>query len=148
MISTWPFTYDRRHDLSVVVNRQLSKNWQLSCTWVYATGRATTLPAAYYARNEVLPNPLTVNSNGVIAYSDRNAYRFKPYHRLDVGFTHEKKIKWGLQTINLSLYNAYNRLNTFYISAEQNGDPVTGATRFTDNTLFPIIPGIAYGITF
>lgn len=145
---TFPFTYDRRHDISVVVNRQLPKNWQLSCTWVYATGRATTLPAAYFVRNEVLPNPRTVNTDAVIAYSDRNAYRFKPYHRLDVGFTHEKQIKWGLRTINLSLYNAYNRLNTFYIAAEQNADPVTGATLFTDNTLFPIIPGIAYGITF
>ncbi len=145
---TFPFTYDRRHDLSIVVNQQLPRNWQLSCTWVYASGRATTLPASNFTDNSIIASPTDVNVALLIDYSDRNAYRFKPYHRLDVGLTHEKKIKWGVRTLNFSLYNAYNRLNTFYIRAELNGDPVTSATRFTDETLFPIIPGIAYGIVF
>lgn len=143
----FPFTYDRPHDFSIVVNHDLTKRWRFSATWVYASGRAVTLPVSSFTENTVLYFPTTPNVDLLTDYSERNAYRFKPYHRLDIGFNHEKEIRWGKQTIQISLYNAYNRLNTFYIGLERNiADD--SSSRFSDNTLFPIIPGIAYGITF
>ena len=39
----FPFTYDRRHDISVVVTQELSDIWSASMAWVYGTGRAVTL---------------------------------------------------------------------------------------------------------
>lgn len=143
----FPFTYDRPHDFSIVVNHDLPKRWRFSATWVYASGRAVTLPVSVFTENATLNLPATPNVDLLTDYSRRNAYRFKPYHRLDIGFSHEKEIQWGKQTIQISLYNAYNRLNTFYLGLERN-IAADGSSRLSDNALFPIIPGISYGITF
>lgn len=134
----FPFTFDRRHDVNIVANYALSSQWRLSATWEFASGRAVTLPVAYFGA-------LGLNTPIFEAYSDVNAYRYKPYHRLDLGVTSEKEIKWGIRTLGFSIYNAYNRLNTFYLSLEDQAD---GTKAFVDNTLFPLIPSISYGIRF
>ncbi|MEJ7659646.1 MAG: hypothetical protein WKG07_08470 [Hymenobacter sp.] len=40
---TFPYKYDRRHDISLVVMHHFSPTLTLSGTWVYGTGNATTL---------------------------------------------------------------------------------------------------------
>lgn len=40
----FPYRYDRRHNVSVVVNHRFSKRVDMSATWVYATGGTTTIP--------------------------------------------------------------------------------------------------------
>ena len=40
----FPYRYDRRHDVSVVLNHRLSDRIELAATWVYGTGPALTLP--------------------------------------------------------------------------------------------------------
>ncbi len=134
----FPFTFDRRHDINIAANYALTAKWRLSATWEFASGRAVTLPVAYFGAQGI-------NTPIFEAYSDVNAYRYKPYHRLDLGLTSEKPIKWGVRTFGISIYNAYNRLNTFYLSLEDQAD---GTQKFVDNTLFPLIPGISYGIRF
>ena len=44
----FPFTYDRRHDVRVVVTRELSDIWSASMAWVYGTGRAVTLTESVF----------------------------------------------------------------------------------------------------
>lgn len=143
----FPFTYDRPHDFSIVVNHNLAKRWRFSATWVYGSGRAVTIPVSSFTENTTLTLPNTPNVDLLTDYSERNAYRLKPYHRLDIGLSHEKTLRWGKQNIQISLYNAYNRLNTFYLGLERN-IAADGSSRFSDNALFPIIPSISYGITF
>jgi outer membrane receptor protein involved in Fe transport len=40
--------YDRRHDISIVNIYKFNDHIKLSCTWVYGTGNAITLPLAQY----------------------------------------------------------------------------------------------------
>jgi hypothetical protein len=66
--------YDRRHDVSVVTMYELSPRWNFSLVWVYATGNTGTLPnSLYYFEQSV-----------AVQYGERNSYRFKPYHRMDI----------------------------------------------------------------
>jgi hypothetical protein len=73
----FPAKYDRRHDVSVVTSYDYNKKWTFSVVWVYATGNAATLPVAFYL----------IEGNMVSEFGERNSYRFKPYHRLDVSAT-------------------------------------------------------------
>jgi outer membrane receptor for ferrienterochelin and colicin len=133
----FPYKYDRRHDLSIVMNYKMDEHWDVSMTWVYGTGNAVTLPTVTY---------LAVTIDGsdeypVQSYTERNSYRAAAYHRMDIGFNHVKKKKWGERTWSLGLYNAYNRKNPFYyqITTDYDGNKALQRT-----SLFPVIPSVSY----
>ncbi|MFN8357775.1 MAG: TonB-dependent receptor [Spirosomataceae bacterium] len=152
--------YDRRHDLSVVGIYELSKRITLSATWVYGTGNALTVPLAEYSayQNNYLRMTLdqAVNPTGTIVwnsrrvneYSEKNAFRAEPYHRLDIGIQFHKKMKRHERTWEFSVYNAYNRRNPFFytLSSEvRNGVDTTIMKRYS---VFPIIPSVSYQFKF
>lgn len=70
--------YDRRHDVSFVASYDLTKKWIFSAVWVYSTGNAVSVPTSFYF----------IDGNLVTEYTDRNAFRMPPYHRLDVSATY------------------------------------------------------------
>ncbi len=141
----YPYKYDRRHDISVILSHRINDKWDVSFTWAYGTGNAITFPQAMY-----LSNP-SVNWNGspvislVESYGDRNSTRMSAYHRLDVGFTHRKQKTKYERLISFGAYNAYNRKNPFfaYLAFDDNGDRVARQV-----SLFPIIPSISYRFKF
>ncbi|MGC6429317.1 MAG: TonB-dependent receptor [Flavobacteriales bacterium] len=136
----YPYKFDRRHDLSIVLSYKLSKKWDFSSTWVYGTGNALTFPQGnYYGLPQ---NDSFINL--IESYGSRNSTRLNPYHRLDVGFTHLKRKKKFDRTLSFGAYNVYNRKNPFfaYITTE-NGNRVAKQV-----SLFPIIPSISYRIQF
>ena len=149
--------YDRRHDVSVVAIYKLRKEntdsdeegITLSATWVYGTGNAITLPvSSYYAP---VNNPGNSNQysygyfSDVSEYTEKNSFRMASYHRLDVGVQFHKTKKHGVRTIELSIYNMYNRKNPYfyYIESYSNGTSVLKQV-----SLFPIIPSISYNFRF
>jgi len=140
----FPFTYDRRHDLSVVLIHDLSDKWTLSGTWVYGTGRALTLNEVTYA--SVIPDyegglsPISLDIP-----SNRNAFRMSPYHRLDLSATRTKVKENGERSLVLSVYNAYNNLNPF-LALPGTADDGTRVIR--EYGLFPFIPSIAWQFSF
>lgn len=143
----FPFIFDRRHDFSVLINQQVGPRWNFSATWIYLTGRAVTLPVSTFVENVVIPSDRIINNPDLIEYSTRNAYRFKPYHRLDISANYEKTTKWGGHRFSVSVYNLYNRQNTFFLSQDP-GSASDGSIQLIDNPLFPLIPGFSYGIFF
>src|SRR5690606_2350870 len=81
---TFPAKYDRRHDLSVVASYDINKRWNVGASFIFATGNTMTLPSAWYMHNQDL----------LFQYSDRNASRMAPYHRLDLSVTfYDKEFK-------------------------------------------------------
>lgn len=146
----FPFRYDRRHDVSVVAQHALSKTIDLSATWVYGTGNAVTIPIAVYPSEG---NVSFWNRFGasVRDYSDRNAFRMSPYHRLDVAITikrnrHSRFFGDKVRTWTFAAYNAYNQKNPFYLDLLWNNQ--TRRNEFTEITLFPIIPTFTYEFKF
>lgn len=137
----YPSRYDRRHDMSVVGTYELSKNWKVSGVFVYGTGNATSLPERFYFVGGVLTQE----------YSRINAYRMKPYHRMDLSFTYTptpKKVRKYTSNWVFSLYNAYSRLNPYFIYFDQEGQASNGDLRVTARqvSLFPVIPAVTWNI--
>lgn len=160
--NTFPFKYDRRHDLSVVVTHKINDKIDVSGTWVYGSGSAFTLPIAKYditdPKNyipEYVTNVQDYNTTEVYVYGDRNAARMRSYHKLDIGANFRKQKKWGERVLNISLYNAYNRQNPYYYYVETvadtnplTGDVISEKSMIKQLTQFPILPSISYSFTF
>ncbi len=136
----YPYRYDRTHDLAVVAAYSLTARRRASATWVYGTGAAVTLPVAHY---DQYPHYHT-------AYGPRNGSRFPAYHRLDLAY----EIRYGRGTLSVGAYNAYNRLNPYYIELGEREfvDPQTGEARgvdvFKHVGLFPALPFVSYRRSF
>jgi hypothetical protein len=114
-----------------------------SAVWVYGTGNAITLPTATYrgAQTSAANNYW----ESLSYYGDRNSFRMRAYHRLDISFSFWKNTKWGRSKWTLACYNVYSRRNPFFmeLSSDDRGNP-----KFVQYSLFPIIPSIAYSFKF
>jgi len=137
----YPSRYDRRHDMSIVGTYELSKKWKVSSVFVYGTGNATSLPERFYFVGGVLTQE----------FSRINAYRMKPYHRMDLSFTYTptpKKVRKYTSSWVFSLYNAYSRLNPYFIYFDQEGQASNGDLRVSARqvSLFPVIPAVTWNI--
>ncbi len=136
----YPAPYDKPHDISVVFNYEVSPKLTLSANWVYATGIPATFPAGRY---EILGTIIPL-------YTERNAYRYPDYHRLDLALSYRPRAKsnrkWQGEW-NLSVYNAYNRKNAWTINFVQdsNNPSITYAEK---TYLFSIVPAITYNFKF
>ena len=148
---TFPYRYDRRHDLALVLTHQLTRSANFSLTWVYGTGNAATLPVArYYGYREHsvggheiwLPH---VPSYETQIYGDRNSYRMSAFHHLDLGFNFGDK-----HGFSLGVYNAYNRKNPYFIYFDDDYDPNTTdiKRRAKQVSLFPLLPWLNYRFKF
>jgi len=133
----FPYKYDRRHDISTALMYALNERINVSATWTFGTGNAVTLPEAVYPDAY---NPLFVNKH----YAGRNAYRMRSYHRLDISISFKKNKKWGQRLWTVGVYNAYNRMNPFYIDSSEKNQVYV----FTQHSLFPALPFVSYGIKF
>lgn len=139
--SWFPTKYDRIHDLEVVAVYQLSDRWDLSSTFVYATGQATTIVESFY----VIGGQLQTD------YGPRNGYRLPAYHRCDVSATLKNKPgKKYESSWNFSIYNVYSRKNPYFIYTTWEGDFATGAVdvQAKQVSIFPIIPSVTWNFKF
>ena len=143
--------YDRRHDISIVNIYKFNDRIKLSCTWVYGTGNAITLPVAQY---DAAPhNPAQIDNFSQYNfigfrndYGEKNSFRMAPYHRLDVGIQFTKVKERYTRTFELSFYNAYNRWNPFFYYIEKG---VTATqNKLMQVTLFPILPSVSWSWKF
>lgn len=138
----YPFRYDRRHDISVVVTHKFNDRVDVGVVWVYGTGNAVSLALEKY--NGVSNGSGYTNTIDYIG--EKNDYRMPSYHRLDLGVNVHKKKKWGDVTWSYGLYNAYSRKNPFYLEfgyLRNSNDYV-----LKQISLFPIIPSISYNFKF
>lgn len=137
----YPSTYDRTHDVSLVLNYEVSKKLSVAANWVFSTGNPVTYPVAKY----------DIQGSTLFYYSKRNGNRIPDYHRMDLSFTinpgknEYRKVK---RSVNVSFYNVYARRNAYSIYFRQNEDnpSVVEANRLS--IIGTIIPSVTYNITF
>ncbi|MEI7499495.1 MAG: TonB-dependent receptor [Bacteroidota bacterium] len=136
----YPAPYDKPNNISIVLNWVISKRFTVSANWVYATGAPVTFPTG---RAEI-------GGKIVPIYSDRNQYRYQDYHRLDISLSFFSKQKPGRKfnwDLNFSVYNAYNRHNTWSINFTQ--DNIDPNTTYAEKVyLFGIIPSVTFNFHF
>ena len=140
----YPYKYDRRNDLSIVLNHKFSDKWDCGLTWVFGTGNAITFPRSTYfstLQDGRYDNFYVWN---IESYGDRNSVRLPSYHRLDFGINRHSQKKNYKGTWSFGAYNLYNRKNPFFAYlAYQNTRRVAKQV-----SLFPIIPSVSYRIQF
>lgn len=140
---TFPSRYDRRHDLSVILEWTLNDRWKLGGTFIYGTGNAITVPVQRYF----------VDGNLLDVYGSRNGFRMPSYHRADFGATHDPRVKPGKKRRGqwvFSVYNLYNRQNPYFIYFGNEGDLAEGTLDIQayQVSLFPILPSITWNFKF
>lgn len=151
----FPFRYDRRHDLSIVANYDLSDRVWLSGAFVYGTGNAVSLPTfAYNTTNPAIDN---VN-NRFGAYQpvesgvEKNSFRMSNYHRMDLSISFRKEKKWGTRTWVIGAYNAYWHRNPYYLEVRErnqcNGQDCSTRREVREISILPIIPSVSYQFKF
>jgi hypothetical protein len=142
----FPFKYDRRHVLSVTASYQLNKKWGLSAVFVYSSGGAFTVPTG---RISTL-NSGTIFEGNYYLYEARNNYRLNPYHRLDLSASRKSTGKFFRKRFEkewvFGLYNAYSRLNPYFVYFEINA--ITNKPTARQVSLLPIIPSTSFNFKF
>lgn len=145
----FPYTYDRRHDISIVATYKQSEKVDIGLVWVYGTGNATTLGYELYPSDDIV-NQNNQNYyydyNYITYYESRNNWRMPAYHRLDLSVNFRKKLKWADRTLSVSIYNVYNRQNPYFVMWHNFNN--AGKYNLYQYSIFPIIPSVSYSVKF
>ena len=132
--------YDRPHNIAIVANYEVTPRITLAANWIYNTGQPVTFPCGQY----------TINGQTYAVYNGRrNESRYPDYHRLDLSFSCklgklDNSKRWH-HDINVSVYNAYARHNTWAIifDTDDQGGMIT-----KNMYLFSVVPSISYNFKF
>ncbi len=135
----FPATYDRTHDMTFVTNYNINSRLTAGMVFIYATGRTFTPLERLY----VISGGLQTD------YGPRNSQRLEPYHRMDISLTWtpkgsaEKRFK---SSWVFSVYNLYNRKNTFFTYTDYNTDLEMGEATIKAYkvSIFPILPSVTW----
>lgn len=133
---------DRRHNLNVTARYCFSSKWDVSAAFFYHTGDRFTLNSFEGLGNMFIyktPAVSTIPLNADV----RNNCCLKDYHRMDISLNyhiHHRKVR---STINLSIYNIYNRLNPYTVQyyRDEEGRPV-----IYNVCIMPFMPSISFSI--
>jgi len=164
--------YDRRHDASFVLTYDANKQWDFGLVWVYGSGNRGTLPNGFFFYEGTLSNDYGLrNSYQFIPYHrmDLNATytpnRKRRLNRKKQNLINEYILagkdttsivvgkKWAKNFSNsftLSVFNAYNRYNPYFIYLTREGNFTQGSLKVGARqvSLFPIIPSLAWNFKF
>jgi hypothetical protein len=157
----FPSKYDNRHKINIVANWKLNKNIELNGSWTYMTGNRVTLALENYQGiretgflSDKFPSIYYFQEAGLSYYDKKNNIRLPSYHSLDVGINIYRPKKNGRMGIwNISVYNAYSRMNPIVVSKESlyvYSDNVNYklTNKFRTLSLLPIMPSISYTYKF
>ncbi|MFA9392494.1 MAG: carboxypeptidase-like regulatory domain-containing protein [Prolixibacteraceae bacterium] len=143
----FPYTYDKRHNISLAATYDLSNKWKFAADWIFTSGGAYTLPLG----------KIPVYGGGSLYdlyyndYTKRNNYRYRPYHRLDVSLIRQNKegMLFGKKFTSewvFSVYNLYSRMNPYFVYLSV--DPQTKKPSAKEVSLLPAIPSISWNFKF
>ena len=145
----FPYRYDRRHNVSLVLNYDFGSGINLSGTWTFASGNTMTLPERQTV--VVTPDGRIMQKSYVSA---RNNYRLPPSHRLNIGLSWTNVKRRGQAVWDLSVYNVYNSMNpnfvfsNTYVRYNEDGRIADSGITLQKLTMLPIIPSIGWTRSF
>ena len=137
----YPDRNDHRHKITLMANHRFSKGFEIYAAWNWQSGRRFT------ASSHVVSH---VYDDGSVSYdfynTSPNNLKMPPYHRLDIGMNFRKKTSKGNENVwNISVYNAYCRMNPIMAMVEEKKD---GTFEGVGIAVIPIIPSFSYTYRF
>lgn len=135
--SWYPDRNENRHKLNIMAGYRFSEKIDIYAGWNYHSGNRFTVYGYIYGKE--------YSSNPHYTYGSPNNFRLPDYHRLDVGANFRKTTQKGNESIwNISIYNAYCRMNAMFASMEI----YTGTNKSITYGIVPIIPSFSYTLRF
>lgn len=130
---------DNRHKITLSASHTFKHGFELYGSWNYHTGNKVTFPT--YVK------VVDGYSYGEELYDRPNNTKLPDYHRLDLGLNWHRTTKKGREAIwNLSIYNAYCRLNPIMATLDYDYEEET--YHGTAYGIIPIIPTFSYTLKF
>ncbi|MGE5458027.1 MAG: TonB-dependent receptor plug domain-containing protein, partial [Methanococcaceae archaeon] len=147
----FPYKYDRRHDVNIIINHRFNGRIDAGLTWEFSSGNLFTLSTDVYDVSTNVYDASLIYSEfkNILYFENRNNYRLPAYHRLDLGINFHKQKKIFYRTWSISIYNVYNRMNVFFVYL--GNDDIHGrkdVLLYKKYTLFPILPSLTYSLKF
>ena len=139
----YPFRYTHPHEVKVSLKYQITPALTAFASWQYGSGQPYSLltTTSRFA-------PLSNLENGDEERIGKiNSHRLPAYHRLDAGIYYQWSGKRVKQSLNLGVYNLYNRKNPYYQYLQQDSYFPEDDGLKRQNAL-PLLPSIAYRIVF
>jgi hypothetical protein len=141
----FPFTYDRRHNLSLVATYNVNKRWSFAADFVFRTGSAFTLPTG-----RIPVNDGTLYDGWYYDFTTRNNARQNSYHRLDVSFSYKKPRRFFGRKYDsewvFGVYNLYSRQNPYFVYLTV--DAKAQQPKAMQVSLLPAVPSVSYNFKF
>lgn len=149
----YPDRNDNRHKLTFQANWRVNGKIELYSAWNYHSGNRMTVPtqalAGIYASAWYSYLPFAR-----WFYEEPNNIKLPDYHRLDVGLNINGKSPRGRDVVwNVSIYNVYCRINTFYATFKLKDNAADGTETYVllDGAgygFIPIVPTFSYTLKF
>lgn len=144
---------DIRNALSLIGCWKISENLLVTANWMFQSGKPITVPTFIsqipsfdYRSGEMNYE----NGNALIINTERNNFRTKAFHKLDLTISRSLLLFNRYQgNVSLGVYNVYNRANAYmyYINTKKGNDgkltPVLKAA-----SIFPILPSASFSVKF
>ena len=139
----FPPKYDRRHEINLVANFDLSRKWRMTGVFNLASGQAYTEPEGQY---KLLENPIGTDVRDVFI-SPFNEARLPAYHRLDLGFARLGKFfNFAESELQLQLINVYGQRNVWFYFFEFEND---NTVKRNEIPQIPVpIPNVSFTLRF
>ena len=129
---------DQRHEFKIV-NVLKAGRWDLGATWVYGSGKPYTAPNGLYTITL-----LDGTETEYVSIGQKNGLRIDPYHRLDLSATYNFNLGSGKGEMGLSIFNLYNKTNTWYNEFEVVDNQVTE----TNVNYIGFTPSLFFNVSF
>ena len=129
---------DQRHEFKIV-NVLKAGRWDLGATWVYGSGKPYTAPNGLYTITL-----LDGKETEYVSIGEKNGLRIDPYHRLDLSATYNFNLGSGKGEMGLSIFNLYNKTNTWYNEFEVLDNQVTE----TNVNYIGFTPSLFFNVSF
>jgi len=138
----FPAKYDRRHNVSIVLNYKINKTFSVSAVWVYMSGARFTPQVGAYT----MLNSSATGIDIIPVYTTRNAVSMSPTNRLDLNFIIKcKPYKTWQGEWHIGGYNVYNSNTPYRITFKTDEN---GGKKYMQSGLFGFIPSVAYNFEF
>ncbi len=131
-------SHDQRHELKLVNSYDIGE-WSIAVNFVYGSGKPFSEPEGFYTVNQLNGDPLQFVSVGA-----KNGSRIPPYHRMDISVHRRFNIGKAKADLGASLFNLYNRKNTWYYKYDFDQTPFLR----TDVNYLGFTPNLSFNVSF
>lgn len=142
----YPYRFDRRHDVHLVLVHRFNDKWELSGDWSYGTGLTFTAPVNKYP--VAIPGSISP-PEVIINRPSRNNQRMPAYHRLDISANYLLRKKRTLTKFTFGAYNVYNERSPLYFAYRRRPTETNLFNQeFVVAELLPIMPVASISISW